>query len=57
MSNLIAEPPMTVNQMKNTALGTRRTPATNSRMVRPFEILARKMPTKALQDSHHAIMK
>src|SRR5699024_1876034 len=57
MSNLIADPPIIANQMKKTALGTRRTPATNSRMVRPREILARKMPTKALHDSHHAIMK
>src|SRR5699024_5798372 len=57
MSSLIADPPMTVNQMKKTALGTRRTRATISRIVRPREILARKMPTNALHDSHHAIMK
>ena len=48
---------MMVNHTKNTALGTSRTPATNSRIVRPLEILARKMPTKALHDSHQAIMK
>ena len=57
MSILMAVPPKMVNQAKNTRLGTPSTPATNWRMVRPLEILARKTPTKAPQLSHQAIMK
>ena len=57
MSSLIAVPPKSVNQAKNTRLGTARTPMMNSRMVRPLEIFARKTPTKAPQLSHQAIMK
>lgn len=57
MSKLMAEPPMIVNQTKNTRLGMPMTPATNCRIVRPFEILARKTPTNAPQQPprHHEV--
>ena len=57
MSTWMAVPPKTVNQVKNTTLGTTRTPMMNPRMVRPREMRARKTPTKAPQDTHQAIMK
>ena len=57
MSTWIAVPPKTVNQVKNTTLGTTSTPTMKPRMVRPREMRARKTPTKAPQDTHQAIMK
>src|SRR5699024_47106 len=44
--------PNTLNQMILTIVGTKSTAPTNSRMVRPREILAMKMPTNGLQLIH-----
>ncbi len=57
MSMWMAVPPNTVNQVKNTTLGTTSTPMMKPRMVRPLEMRARKTPTKAPQDTHQASMK
>src|SRR5215218_50563 len=51
---LMAAPPRTENHTKLTTLGARMTPKTNSRMVRPREILAIKTPTNGAQLIHHA---
>ena len=46
--------PNTENQRTDTSVGTMMTPRINSRMVRPREIRAMKMPTKGVQESHQA---
>ena len=51
---LIAAPPKIANHTRLTVLGTRSTPVTNSRMVRPREMRAMNMPTKGVQLTHHA---
>ena len=51
---LIAEPPKTANQTRLTMLGTRITPPTNCRIVRPRLIRAMNMPTKGVQEIHQA---
>ena len=51
---VIAAPPKIENQTRLTRLGTRITPPTNWRIVRPRLILARNMPTKGVQEIHHA---
>ncbi len=53
-SRRIAVPPITQNQTTVAPLGTSRTPIRNSRMVRPCEMRAMKVPTNGAQDSHHA---
>src|SRR5699024_9921375 len=45
-------PPRTENQKKPTIEGTSRTPAMNSRTVRPREMRAMKTPTKGAQEIH-----
>ncbi|SLI26891.1 Uncharacterised protein [Mycobacteroides abscessus subsp. abscessus] len=50
----IAVPPITQNHTTVTPLGTSSTPTRNSRIVRPREMRARKVPTNGAQDSHHA---
>src|SRR5699024_2263712 len=50
----MAEIPNVVNQMKLMIAGTRSTPDKNSRMVRPLEIRAMKIPTKGAQAIHQA---
>ena len=50
----IAAPPKTANHAKLTPLGTSSTPTTNSRIVRPLEIRAMKVPTKGAHEIHHA---
>ena len=50
----MAVPPKTANHTKVTTLGATSTPRTNSRMVRPLEILAINVPTKGVQEIHHA---
>ncbi len=51
---VIAVVPKTANQMRLTVLGTRMTPPTNWRMVRPRLIRAMNMPTKGVQEIHQA---
>ena len=51
---LIAAPPNTANHTSDTTLGTSSTPVTNCRIVRPREIRAMNMPTKGVQEIHHA---
>ena len=43
---------MIANQTKLTPLGISSTPITNSRMVRPLEMRARKVPTNGVHDIH-----
>ncbi len=49
---MIDASPKTVNQMRLTTVGARRTPITNSRIVRPREIRAMNIPTKGAQLVH-----
>ena len=51
---LQAVPPKIENQMTVTRGGTRSTPVTNWRMVRPRLIRAMNMPTNGAQETHHA---
>src|SRR5699024_250275 len=53
-SNHIAVPPKIENHRAHTAAGTRITTVTNSRNVRPREILAMNRPTNGVQETHHA---
>ena len=46
--------PTMANQMKPMPVGAATTPSTNSRMVRPREMRATKVPTKGAQEIHHA---
>jgi len=48
----IAVPPRIENHKKVTSVGTRRTPATNSRIVLPREMRAMKTPTNGAHDIH-----
>ena len=50
----MAVPPRMANHTKLTTLGARITPKTNSRMVRPLEMRAIKVPTNGAQEIHHA---
>ena len=50
----IAVPPKTANQSRLTRLGTRSTPATNWRIVRPREMRAMNMPTNGVHEIHQA---
>ena len=50
----IAAPPKTQNQTRLTRLGTRITPLTNWRIVRPREMRAMNMPTNGVHESHQA---
>ncbi|KOV92559.1 hypothetical protein ADK65_33620 [Streptomyces sp. NRRL B-1140] len=50
----IAEPPKIANQIRLTVLGTRMTPPTNWRIVRPRLMRAMNMPTNGVQEIHHA---
>src|SRR5699024_6309435 len=54
ISIFIDAPPKTVNQAKHAPAGTRITTVTNSRRVRPREILAMNMPTNGVQETHQA---
>ena len=53
-SMLIADQPKVTNHSRVKKEGAKRTPRTNSRMVRPFEIRARKIPMKGAQLTVHA---
>ncbi|MNQ65462.1 hypothetical protein D3C85_799170 [compost metagenome] len=53
-SEYSAEPPMIANHTIVTPLGMTITPVTNSRMVRPREMRAMKVPTKGAQEIHQA---
>jgi hypothetical protein len=53
-STQMAPLPNTVIQKILNRVGTRRTQTTNSRIVRPLEILAMKRPTKGAQEIHQA---
>ena len=53
-SSAMAVPPNTENQNAQKIVGTRRTPRTNSRTVRPLEILAMNIPTNGAQAIHQA---
>ncbi len=48
-------PPNTPNQNIENTVGTRTTPSTNWRIVRPFEMRAMNTPTNGAQASHHTI--
>src|SRR5690625_510459 len=50
----MAAPPKTINQLAHTVAGTMITTVTNSRKVRPREILAINMPTKGVREIHQA---
>ena len=50
----IAAPPKTANHTKLTPLGISSTPTTNSRIVRPLEMRAMKVPTNGAHEIHHA---
>ncbi len=52
--HVMAAPPKMANHTRLTVLGTRMTPETNSRMVRPRLIRAMKMPTNGVQEIHQA---
>ncbi|CAM4525081.1 hypothetical protein NONI108955_43070 [Nocardia ninae] len=52
--NRMALPPMMQNHTTVTPLGTSSTPMRNSRMVRPREMRAMKVPTNGAQDNHQA---
>src|SRR5690606_9699786 len=54
ISKYIALFPKTVIHTKLKSVGIIRTAATNSRIVRPFDILAIKIPTYGDQEIHHA---
>src|SRR5690625_4786008 len=47
-------PPKMLNHVKHTIEGTTMTTVTNSRRVRPREILAMNRPTKVVHETHHA---
>ena len=51
---LMPAPPKIANHTRLTTVGTRRTPVTNSRMVRPREIRAMNIPTNGVHETHHA---
>src|SRR5829696_5630159 len=51
---LMAVPPKTANHTKLTTLGARITPETNSRIVRPLEMRAIKVPTNGAHEIHQA---
>jgi hypothetical protein len=53
-SRFMAVPPSTANHTKLTTLGIRSTPTTNSRILRPREMRAMKVPTNGAQEIHHA---
>ena len=53
-SKWMAVPPKILNHTTVTAAGMIITPTTNSRMERPREMRATNMPTKGLQEIHHA---
>ena len=50
----IAVPPKIANHTNVTPVGTSSTPSRYSRIVRPFEIRARKVPTNGVHEIHHA---
>ena len=50
---LIAVPPRIANHTNVTPLGISSTPMTNSRIVRPFEMRARNVPTNGAHEIHH----
>lgn len=52
--SFMAVPPKIANQTRLTVLGTRMTPPTNCRMVRPRLMRAMNMPTKGVQEIHQA---
>src|SRR5690554_3614053 len=54
MSMCTAVPPKITNHVTQTSDGTITTTVTNSRNVRPREILAINIPTKNAQETHHA---
>ena len=53
-SRSIAVPPNKANHKKHINAGATMAPTTNSRMVRFFEILARKIPTNGANAIHQA---
>ncbi len=53
-SSRMPVPPSTQNQTAEAPEGMSRTARRNSRMLRPLEMRAMKVPTKGAQESHHA---